>query len=63
MPSSGARSGTRPSRSERGAGTGRVGKWLLACGCEVDELDLVSTKPNGVRIFRCPQHGLTRKKN
>jgi hypothetical protein len=31
MPSSGARSGTRPSRSERGAGTGRVGPTLLAC--------------------------------
>lgn len=31
-PASGARSGTQPSRSERGAGTGQLGSYRLTCG-------------------------------
>ena len=41
MPSSGARSGTKPSRSERGAGSGRVGATALACGHETHDAPVV----------------------
>lgn len=61
MPSSGARSGTRPSRRERGAGDGRVGPTRMRCGCELNSPEEVSRYPGGKRIYRCPEHGLVEK--
>jgi hypothetical protein len=51
-PSSGARSGTNPSRSERGAGDGRVGSTKLRCGHETDEPPVVTGQKT---LYRCPE--------
>lgn len=54
MPSSGARSGTRPSRSERGAGDGSIPiNPKLVCGHEAESRFAVATYPSGKQIFRC----------
>lgn len=54
MPSSGARSGTSPSRSERGAGDGRVGGRPLLCGHVTHAADPVAG--SGRRsLWRCPE--------
>lgn len=60
MPSSGARSGTRPSRSERGAGDGKVGATPLACGHETHGGPLVT---GAKTLYSCPEGcGLVRRK-
>lgn len=52
MPSSGARSGTKPKRPTRG-GDGSVGGFPLACGHVVDVLEEVARYPGGKRVYRC----------
>ena len=52
MPSSGARSGTKPKRPTRG-GDGKVGGYLLACGHEVDYLEEVAVFPGRRILYRC----------
>ena len=54
MPSSGARSGTKPSRAGRGAGTGRMGPTKLECGHETWEQG-VARFASGSRLYRCPE--------
>lgn len=62
MPSSGARSGTRPSRSERGAGTGAPEGRELACGHKTFD-EHISSAPNGGKRWRCPEGcGIVRAK-
>lgn len=53
MPSSGARSGTKPSRSTRGAGSGATGGTTLACG-HTDHRPPVAIYPSGRTLHRCP---------
>lgn len=55
MPASGARSGTRPSRADRGAGTGRIGPTPLACGHHTHALEPV-TRIGRRPVYHCP-HG------
>lgn len=53
-PSSGARSGTVPSRSSRGAGTGALtGPIKLKCGHST-YLFPVATRQGKVELFDCP---------
>lgn len=54
MPSSGARSGTNPSRSGRGAGDGRIGGRELKCGHRTEE-EPVTVFPGGRKLYRCPE--------
>lgn len=54
MPTSGARSGTQPSRSDRGAGTGRIGPLTLRCGHHTHDDEPVVVYPSGRRLYRCP---------
>lgn len=57
MPASGARSGTQPSRSERGAGDGRVvATTKLACG-HVTSGPIVTRYPGGRTQYRCEACG------
>jgi hypothetical protein len=53
MPSSGARSGTKPSRNDRGQGDGTVGATDLACGHATHDEHIVSG-PSG-KLWRCPE--------
>jgi hypothetical protein len=56
MPSSGARSGTAPSRSERGAGTGSLGSYRLTCGHPATGSEAVVATPNAMdSLWRCSQ--------
>jgi len=62
-PSSGARSGTVPSRSQRGAGDGRMSTTThkLSCGHQTFEAP-VSAGPSG-KWYRCPEGcGLQKQK-
>ena len=60
MPSSGARSGTKPSRTGRGAGDGSVGPTLLRCGHETHKPPLVT---GAKTLWSCPEGcGLQRRK-
>lgn len=52
MPSSGARSGTRPNRP-KAAGDGRVGAAKLKCGHETHGLP-IAVYPGGRKLYRCP---------
>lgn len=62
MPSSGARSGTRPSRAGRGGGRGDVGATPLACSHET-HLGPVARGQGSLRLYLCPQGcGLVRRK-
>lgn len=62
MPASGARSGTRPSRSERGAGDGRVGGTPLVCGHDTVADPTVSFPDATKNLFQCPSGcGLVRR--
>jgi len=54
MPSSGARSGTKPSRSTRGAGDGSISGKPLKCGHFTDDEPVVFY-PGGRKLFRCPE--------
>ncbi|RDI73283.1 hypothetical protein Gocc_2883 [Gaiella occulta] len=54
MPSSGARSGTTPSRAARGAGTGTVGPLPLACGHATHTPEPVVVFPGGRKLYQCP---------
>jgi hypothetical protein len=63
MPSSGARSGTQPGRSGRGAGSGEVGPTLLSCG-HTTQAEPLARRPNGTRLYSCPEGcGLVKRKN
>lgn len=54
-PNSGARSGTKPSRRERGAGDGRLlAPVKLACGHE-GPAEPVAVFPGGRRMYACPK--------
>lgn len=53
MPSSGARSGTRPSRNDRGAGDGRSSQVALKCG-HGTYMEPVWVSPDGTKTYRCP---------
>lgn len=53
-PSSGARSGTKPSRSDRRGGSGRVGPILLKCGHETHALEPVAIFPDRRKLYSCP---------
>ena len=56
MPSSGARSGTRPSRLIRGAGDGRVmRRRSLRCGHSVDAEAQPVAVAGGRRWYSCPE--------
>ncbi|HVM69994.1 MAG TPA: hypothetical protein VM204_09210 [Gaiellaceae bacterium] len=57
MPASGARSGTAPSRLERGAGSGRLTSPLtLACGHGVpSDLAPAAVFAGGRKLYRCPK--------
>jgi hypothetical protein len=58
MPASGARSGTRPSRSSRGAGDGRVGaKRSLECGHGAPVEQLPIMVGGGKSWYSCPACG------
>lgn len=62
MPSSGARSGTNPSRSERGAGTGGPAAVKLKCGHETYD-EYIVKYPGGQTVYRCPEGcGLVKRK-
>lgn len=62
MPSSGARSGTKPSRKGRGAGDGAVmEKMKLACGHWVSQPQVLAVKANGTKLYSCPECGLQKK--
>lgn len=62
-PASGARSGTRPSRSERGAGDGKVGGTPLKCGHESHGYALVVHPDTRKNLYGCPKGcGLQRRK-
>jgi len=66
MPSSGARSGTKPSRSERGAGRGKTGDavYQLRCGHDSPMGEPVITKAGGDRLWFCPEGcGLQERKH
>lgn len=55
MPSSGARSGTKPSRNDRGAGDGRLeGRRSLACGHGCPSGQLPIMVGNGKTFYVCP---------
>lgn len=56
MPSSGARSGTRPSRNDgRGAGDGRVGaRRSLVCGHGIPMEQIPIMLGGGSRWYSCP---------
>jgi hypothetical protein len=57
MPASGARSGTQPGRSERGAGNGAPEKaYLLECGHETPGPAMVRFQ-DGRQRFACEQCG------
>lgn len=60
MPSSGARSGTRPSRNDRGAGVGDLPRTvLLACGHETFASPVIT---GTVTKYACPDGcGLVKK--
>ena len=63
-PSSGARSGTKPSRSGRGAGDGSVAREiLLVCGHRIAPVEPVVSGPHG-KLYRCdvPACGLQKPK-
>lgn len=61
MPSSGARSGTKPGRGGRGGGDGKVGPTKLSCGHET-HVGPVVVKADGTGLFSCPEGcGLVRK--
>lgn len=53
MPSTGARSGTKPNRSHRGAGDGRVDGSPLTCGHSTDEEPVM--RGTGYAIYLCPR--------
>lgn len=56
MATSGARSGTRPGRGNRGAGSGTVGPTALGCGHET-HLEAAVTKRGPIgQLYLCP-HG------
>ena len=62
MPSSGASSGTQPSRSSRGAGDGSPTGLELKCGHRTDDEPVV-VYPGGRKLWRCPEGcGLVKKK-
>jgi hypothetical protein len=54
MPSSGARSGTRPSRRSRGAGDGKIGPntVTLSCGHTTNRPPLTS---GAKTLYSCPE--------
>lgn len=57
MPSSGARSGTRPSRSSRGAGDGSISPGIaLACGHTASGAPVVAFA-TGRKLYRCDTCG------
>ena len=59
MPSSGARSGTSPSRAERGAGSGALSGWLvLACGHRVaSDATPAVVFADRRKLYHCPELG------
>jgi hypothetical protein len=62
MPSSGARSGTRPGRGSRGAGSGEVGPTRLSCGHSTHGAPL-ARRANGTDLYSCPEGcGLVKRK-
>lgn len=62
MPSSGARSGTRPSRNDRGAGDGGTSGVQLKCG-HVTFDEYIVKYPGGQTVYRCPEGcGLVKRK-
>lgn len=63
MPSSGARAGTAPSRSERGAGDGRVGPRFLTCGhVALGEPSFRRAGQNGLNRYWCSDCGCFRRR-
>lgn len=56
-PSSGARSGTKPSRTGRGAGNGRVAVLVpLKCGHAIPaNVTPMASTHNGRRMYVCPE--------
>ncbi len=57
MPSSGARSGTPPSRNDRGAGRGGMdpGPPMLRCGHQADSVDPVVVFPAQKKRYWCEE--------
>jgi hypothetical protein len=54
MPAAGARSGTRPSRAARGAGSGTIGDRIgLTCGHTTDEQPIA--KGQTFALYQCPR--------
>jgi len=51
-PSSGARSGTSPGRTDRGAGTGRIGPTILSCGHAANAEPLARSS-SGRKLYYC----------
>jgi hypothetical protein len=63
MPSSGARSGTKPGRGSRGAGSGAVGPTLLSCGHST-QAEPLARRANGTSLYSCPEGcGLVKRKS